>query len=101
METLNSIINGDLFIKPPSQVKSILLIRKTCILFPKWQTCNWSKNDASMASSELLINTLGKATSQDPHILKAAEEQLKAWELQPEFFLALLVCMSADKKNII
>lgn len=38
----------------------------------------------------MLYETLQRATSQNPEILKQAEQKLSSWELQPGFYTALL-----------
>eukprot|EP00794_Sanderia_malayensis_P009834 gene9834-10843_t len=44
-----------------------------------------------MASNVTLIKILEDATSQNPETFKTAEEQLKAWEEQPNFYQAILI----------
>ncbi len=46
-----------------------------------------------MSCENQLIKYLEDATSQNLHVLKAAEEQLKVWEQQPKFYQAILVCL--------
>ena len=40
----------------------------------------------------IILEALTNACSQDPSVLKAAEEQLKCLETQPGFYSVLLVC---------
>lgn len=38
----------------------------------------------------LLFNTLQSATSQDPMVVKQAEQKLSAWEKEPNFYTTIL-----------
>ena len=38
-----------------------------------------------------VLETLRQASSQDPSILKSAEQHLKSWETQPGFYATLMV----------
>ena len=42
----------------------------------------------------LVLHVLNQACSQQPELLKPAEEQLKQWETQPGFYTILQVCSS-------
>ena len=44
-----------------------------------------------MAGLEVLVETIGKASSQDPAVVKLAEETIKEWETDSNFYKALLV----------
>lgn len=39
----------------------------------------------------LVLDTLNRATSQDPGVLKPAEKKLQEWEVEPRFYSVLLV----------
>lgn len=41
-----------------------------------------------------VIEVLRQAVSQDPNVLKSAEETLKQWETQQGFYIALYVSLS-------
>ncbi|XP_047029105.1 importin-11 isoform X2 [Helicoverpa zea] len=42
----------------------------------------------------LVLDTLNRATSQDPEVLKPAEKKLQEWELEPGFYSVLLNVLS-------
>lgn len=42
----------------------------------------------------LVLDTLNRATSQDPEVLKPAEKKLQEWEIEPGFYSVLLVMYS-------
>lgn len=43
------------------------------------------------AAQQLVLDTLQKASSQNPEVLKPAESKLKEWETQPGFYSILYV----------
>ena len=49
---------------------------------------------ASMAST-VVLQALTNACSQDPTLLKRAEDELKSWETQPGFYTTLMVCLAS------
>ena len=49
---------------------------------------------ASMAST-VVLQALTNACSQDPTLLKTAEDELKSWETQPGFYTTLMVCLAS------
>lgn len=52
------------------------------------QIMNQSSQDNNM--EVLLLNTLNSATSQDPQLVKQAEQNLSAWEKEPNFYSTML-----------
>lgn len=47
-------------------------------------------NSSNENIETLLFNTLQSATSQDPLLLKQAEQNLAAWEKEPNFYTTIL-----------
>merc|ERR1719309_1911232 len=43
-----------------------------------------------VSGGEVVLGALGSAASQNPAMIKQAEEQLKGWETQPGFYTTLL-----------
>lgn len=41
----------------------------------------------------IVLETLHKASNQNPDILKPAESKLREWETQPGFYSILFVCI--------
>lgn len=47
-------------------------------------------NSSNENIETLLFNTLQSATSQDPQLVKLAEQNLTAWEKEPNFYTTIL-----------
>lgn len=46
-----------------------------------------------MSARDHLLHALGEITSQQPERLKAAEANLRLWEVEPQFYPTIQVCM--------
>ena len=53
-----------------------------------------------MAAKEALITVLDKASSQDPSLIRLAEEKLKEWETNANFYKELLVITIASYSTV-
>lgn len=51
------------------------------------------------STQNIVIEALQRASSQNPDILKPAEEKLREWETQPGFYSTLLVSSSIFFKH--
>lgn len=48
-----------------------------------------------------VIEVLRQAVSQDPNVLKSAEQTLKQWEIQQGFYIALYVSYYVINENLL
>lgn len=48
----------------------------------------------------LLLHTLQSATSQDPTVVKQAEQNLSAWEKEPNFYSTILSFYGNDQLDV-
>lgn len=48
----------------------------------------------ALGAGTVVLRALTNACSQDPTLLKTAEEELKSWETQPGFYSTLMVCLT-------
>ncbi|XP_072938449.1 importin-11-like isoform X2 [Epargyreus clarus] len=48
----------------------------------------------------LVLDTLNRATSQDPEVLKPAEKKLQEWEIEPGFYSVLLQVLSTHTLDV-
>ncbi|KAJ2949425.1 hypothetical protein O0L34_g15341 [Tuta absoluta] len=51
-------------------------------------------------SMQMVLDTLNRATSQDPEVLKPAEKKLQEWEIEPGFYCMLLNVLSNHQIDI-